>query len=240
MSIVALFFGGEEMKRSSCERMDKGLKTKIFGLNLTFLCTLYLQNQNDCELYIKEFDEHKHQPTYLRLPFFLIEWSKSTAEGKWGDKLSRYWPTTNPNVKRNNFSNQTTKNKQAARFSSPPRSRHPSSSISIDGEGFGACPHPESWIWAAAEVASGAVPHNSSKQTTKNKQAARFSPRARSLHPSPSVSIDGEGIWSMPTSGKPDMGRRRSGRWGRSKPSMKNRPGKPGCQRRMAMKCHFS
>ena len=51
----------------------------------------------------------------------------------------------------------TTKNKQAARFSSPPRSRHPSSSISIDGEGFGACPHPESRIWAAVAVAGGAA-----------------------------------------------------------------------------------
>jgi hypothetical protein len=134
MSIVALFFGGEEMKRSSCERMDKGLKTKIFGLNLTFLCTLYLQNQNDCELYIKEFDEHKHQPTYLRLPFFLIEWSKSTAEGKWGDKLSRYWPTTNPNVKRNNFSNQTTK-KQASSLFLIPASLPPPLLVNIDRRG---------------------------------------------------------------------------------------------------------
>jgi hypothetical protein len=97
-----------------------------------------------------------------------------------------------------NFSKQTSKVKQAARFSSPSRSRHPSSSISIDGEGFGACPHPESWIWAAAEVAGGAVPHNSSQQTSKNKQAARFSPRARSLHPSPSVSIDREGLGACP------------------------------------------
>jgi hypothetical protein len=44
----------------------------------------------------------------------------------------------------------------------------------------------------------------------------------------------------MNTSGKPDMGRCRSGRWGRSKLLMKNRPGKPGRQWRMAMKCHFS
>ena len=48
------------------------------------------------------------------------------------------------------------------------------------------------------------------------------------------------GFRSMPTSGKPDMGRRRSGRWGRSKLSMENRPRKRGRQRRMAMKCHFS
>ena len=156
----------------------------------------------------------------------LIGWSNLTSEGKWGDELSHYWPTTDPDVTCNNFSKQTSKKKQAACFSSPlapsallvnidrreglfgaiwsmptsgkpdmgcrrsgrwgllhyfsrqssknkqaarfsprARSRHPSSSISIDGEGFGACPYPESRIWAAAEAASGAVPHNSSKQT---------------------------------------------------------------------------
>jgi hypothetical protein len=71
-------------------------------------------------------------------PFFLIQWSNSTLEGKWGDLFSRYWPTTDPNVKCNNFSKQTTKKKQAASFSSPPRPRRPSSSILIDGQGFGA------------------------------------------------------------------------------------------------------
>jgi hypothetical protein len=33
--------------------------------------------------------------------------------------------------------------------------------VNIDRRGglFKACPYPESWIWAAAEVAGGAVPH---------------------------------------------------------------------------------
>jgi hypothetical protein len=166
-------------------------------------------------------------PTRLRLPFFLIEWSNSTAEGKWGDKLSCYWPTTDPNVKCNNFSKQTTKNKQAACFSSPPRPRRPSSSISIDGEGLGACPHLEIQIWAAAEVASGAIPHYS--RTDIKKQASSSFLTSRSLPPPLLIYIDRQGGFrSMPTSGKPDMGCRRSGRWGRHERSMKNRPGKPG------------
>jgi hypothetical protein len=56
-----------------------------------------------------------------------------------------------------NSSKHTLKNKQATLFSPRARSRHPSSSISIDREGFRACPHPESRIWAALTVAGGAA-----------------------------------------------------------------------------------
>ena len=78
-------------------------------------------------------------------------------------------------------------------------------------------------------------------RTDNKSQASSSFLTSRSPPPPIPVNIDRRGGFrSMPTSRKTDMGRRRSGRWGRSKLSMKNRPGKPGRQRRMTVECHFS
>ena len=45
------------------------------------------------------------------------------------------------------FAKQATKTKQAAHHSPPPRPHEPSPSRSMDGEGLGTCPRPESRIW---------------------------------------------------------------------------------------------
>jgi hypothetical protein len=56
-----------------------------------------------------------------------------------------------------------------------PPHRHPSPSISIDGEGFRACPHleRESRIWAAVEVADGAVTSSRRRIDPTNPEANR-------------------------------------------------------------------
>jgi hypothetical protein len=97
-------------------------------------------------------------------PLFFIEWLNSTTKGKKGDKLSHYRPTTHPNVVTQHFLQKNTTNRSSSLFLIPTHLRRPSSSISIDTEGylelfFGACPHPERRIWAAAEMAGGAFQH---------------------------------------------------------------------------------